>query len=125
MEGSAAWGAWGSGAACSHNCGYCGTKSYWYCATCATNGYGSIAVCGPKCTRGCRKQHANGEPIQHGSWSMSEEGRAAVKRARQERGEDADDEDDDEPMGPISPSVRRTGRGAGTVPREQLSRALD
>ena len=48
----------------------------------------------------------------HGSWQMSAEGRAAVKRGRNSRGQDEeeDGDDDDEPMGPISPSVRRNAR---------------
>ena len=93
-------------------CGYCGKSAYWYCLTCEENGLGRIHVCGPKCKGTCRQEHAEGKPLQHGSWQMSVEGRAAVKRGRNSRGqeEEEDGDDDDEPMGPISPSVRRNVR---------------
>ena len=95
----------------SHNCTYCGNKCYWYCATCAAAGYGTMAVCGPKCKGNCcRQQHTDGAPRHHGSWNMTQQGAAAVTRARQERASGtADDADDDGPMGPISPSARRSG----------------
>ena len=111
----------------SHNCTYCGNKCYWYCATCAAAGYGTMAVCGPKCKGNCcRQQHTDGAPRHHGSWNMTQQGAAAVTRARQERASGtADDADDDEPMGPISPSARRSGpRALSGRARRLLGRAL-
>jgi hypothetical protein len=97
-------------------CGYCSKACYWYCRTCEDNGLGRIHVCGPKCKGTCRADHAAGKELSYGSWQMSAEGRAAIKRGRNSRGQeggDGDDEDNEEPMGPISPSARRTQRRSG------------
>ena len=59
----------------SSTCGYCGNACYWYCLTCEQNGLGRIHVCGPKCKGICRKEHADGVELRHGSWRMSAVGR--------------------------------------------------
>ena len=51
-----------------HTCGYCGTRTTKFCATCLENGHGVIAVCGRKSTRGCMDKHQAGTPLTHGSW---------------------------------------------------------
>ena len=88
--------------------GYCGKACYWYCKTCELRGLGRIHVCGPRCEGDCRREHAEGVTLRHGSWQMSADGRAAVKRGRNSRGDSSDK--DDEPMGPVSPAERRNAR---------------
>ena len=89
--------------------GYCGkahATGIVRLASCA--GLGRIHVCGPRCEGDCRREHAEGVTLRHGSWQMTADGRAAVKRGRNSRGDSSDK--DDEPMGPVSPAERRNAR---------------
>ena len=101
--------------------------AYFKCQSCEDAGFGTFIVCGPKCVRKCREQHASGEQPQHGSFKMSTPAKAKMSEAQTKRRQSekdgpedsSGDESESDDVAPVSSEHTRSPCLAAKRKRER------